>query len=104
MREEGISTFSVDESGWCLDRWAGLESVITPARQLFDRIPAVALLTQDRGFFGDADWKDLMARKIQRLVRVKNSLVRKKVRVLSDGGAFAQWGCLHVELQSVLER
>ncbi len=24
MREQGRSTFSVDESGWCLDRWAGL--------------------------------------------------------------------------------
>ena len=62
----------------------------TLARQLFDRIPADALLTQDRGFFCYADWKDLMARKIQLLVRVKNSLVLKKVRVLSDGSYIAK--------------
>lgn len=32
MREHGCSTFSVDESGWCLDRLAGLQSVVTPER------------------------------------------------------------------------
>ena len=32
MREQGRSTFSVDESGRCLDRLAGWESVITPER------------------------------------------------------------------------
>ena len=32
MREQGSSTYSVDESGWCLHRLAGLESVITPER------------------------------------------------------------------------
>ena len=32
MREQGCSTFSVDESGWCLDRLAGLQSVVTPER------------------------------------------------------------------------
>ena len=38
----------------------------------------------------DQDWKDLMARKIQLLVRVKNSLVLKRVRVLSDGSYVAK--------------
>jgi hypothetical protein len=32
MREHGCSTFSVDESGWFLDRLAGLQSVVTPER------------------------------------------------------------------------
>jgi hypothetical protein len=32
MNEQGCSTFSVDESGWRLDRLAGLQSVITPER------------------------------------------------------------------------
>ena len=32
MREQGSSTFSVDASGWCLDRLAGLQSVVTPER------------------------------------------------------------------------
>ncbi len=62
----------------------------TLARQLYDRIPADALLTQDRGFFSYADWKALMALKIQLLVRVKNSLVLKKVRELSDGSYIAK--------------
>ena len=34
MREQGSSTFSVDESGWCLDRLAGLQSVVTPERSV----------------------------------------------------------------------
>lgn len=32
MCEHGCSTFSVDESGWCMDRLAGLQSVVTPER------------------------------------------------------------------------
>ncbi len=32
MREQGSSTYSVNESGRCLDRLAGWESVITPER------------------------------------------------------------------------
>ena len=62
----------------------------TLARQLFDRIPADALLTEDRGFFCYEDWKVLIARKIQLLVRVKKSLILKRVRGLSDGSYVAK--------------
>lgn len=43
MRGQGSSTLSVDESGRCLDRLAGLESVVTPERirQALDKVGRV---------------------------------------------------------------
>ncbi len=32
MREHGCSTLAVDKSGWCLDRLASLQSVVTEER------------------------------------------------------------------------
>jgi hypothetical protein len=62
----------------------------TLARRLFDQVPADALLTEDRGFFGYEDWKALISRKIQLLVRVKKSLVLQRVRELPDGSYVAK--------------
>ncbi len=62
----------------------------TLARRLFDQIPADALLTEDRGFFCYEDWKTLISRQIQLLVRVKKSLVLKRVRDLPDGSYIAK--------------
>ena len=60
------------------------------ARQLFDRIPADALLTEDRGFFGYEDWKDLDSRGIQRLERLKSNLILKPIPQLADGSCLAK--------------
>lgn len=62
----------------------------TLARQLWDRIPADALLLEDRGFFSDDDWKALDSRGVRLLVRVKNQLVLKPFQQLSDGSYLAK--------------
>jgi hypothetical protein len=60
------------------------------AEQLFEQIPAGALLLEDRGFFSYAAWKQLLARGVQLLVRIKSNLVFKPLRHLSDGSYLAK--------------
>jgi hypothetical protein len=60
------------------------------ARQLWDFIPADALLTEDRGFFKYEDWKELDLRGVKMLVRVKKSMILKAIVKLSDGSFLAK--------------
>ena len=53
--------------------------------RLWDRIPADALLIEDRGFFSYDHWKTLDARGVKLLVRIKDHLVLRPIRRLSDG-------------------
>lgn len=62
----------------------------TLARQLWDRLPPDALLTQDRGFFSFEDWKALILRGIRLLVRIKSQLVLQPLRRLADGSCIAK--------------
>jgi hypothetical protein len=61
----------------------------TLARRLWDRLPPDALLLEDRGFFSYDDWKALHSR-VKLLVRVKNQLVLKRLKTLSDGSYLAK--------------
>lgn len=62
----------------------------TLARQLFDHIPPDALPTEDRGFFGDDDWKDLDSRGIKLNVRLKSNRILVPIRRLSDGSCLVK--------------
>jgi len=53
--------------------------------QLWDALPADALLIEDRGFFSYDHWKTLAERGVKLLVRLKSNLVLKPLRRLSDG-------------------
>jgi hypothetical protein len=59
------------------------------ARTLWDRLPADALLLEDRGFFCYDDWKDLNSR-TKLLARAKNQLVLAPIERLSDGSFLAK--------------
>ena len=62
----------------------------TLARQLWHLIPPDALLMEDRGFFCFDDWKELDSRGIKLFVRVKNQMILKPIRQLSDGSYLAK--------------
>jgi hypothetical protein len=70
-----------------IGRWSDDERSL--ARQLWDHIPADALILKDRGFFSHDDWKDLYLR-CKLLVRVRSSLVFKPIQRLSDGSYLAK--------------
>jgi DDE family transposase/transposase IS4-like protein len=53
--------------------------------RLWDKIPTDALLMEDRGFFSYDHWKTLDTQGVKLLVRIKNHLVLKPIRHLSDG-------------------
>lgn len=61
----------------------------TLARQLWDRLPADALLTEDRGFFSYHAWNALNSR-VKLLVRLKSDLVLVPLRRLADGSSMAR--------------
>src|SRR5438552_15342813 len=67
--------------------WQDSEQAL--AKTLFDQVPADALLLEDRGFFSYPAWKELMARRIALLVRVKSHLVLRPIRRLADGSFLA---------------
>jgi hypothetical protein len=58
--------------------------------QLWDRLPADALLLEDRGFFSYAHWKKLDARGVKLLVRMKNNLILQPIQRLPDGSYLAK--------------
>jgi hypothetical protein len=58
--------------------------------QLWDSIPADALLIEDRGFFSYEHWKTLDARGVKLLVRVKGNMIFKPIKRLSDGSYLAK--------------
>lgn len=57
--------------------------------QLWDKIPADALLIEDRGFFSYEHWKTLHA-PVKLLVRVKGNMVLKPIERLPDGSYLAK--------------
>lgn len=57
--------------------------------QLWDKIPADALLIEDRGFFSYEHWKTLHLRS-KLLVRVKGNMILKPIRRLPDGSYLAK--------------
>jgi hypothetical protein len=59
------------------------------ARTLWDRIPADALIIEDRGFFCYSDWKALHLR-VKLLLRMKSTHVLKPFQKLSDGSYLAK--------------
>lgn len=61
----------------------------TLIRQLWDRIPADALLIRDRGFFSYEDWKTLDSRGIKLLSRVSRDRQLEPFERLSDGSFLA---------------
>lgn len=54
-------------------------------KQLWDKIPADALLLEDRGFFSYQDWKTLDSRGVKLLVRAKSNMILKPIKRLADG-------------------
>lgn len=66
------------------------DSELELARQLWDRIPPDALLLEDRGFFNYDDWKNLDARGVKLLVRVKSNLILEPTQQLADGSYLAK--------------
>lgn len=66
------------------------DSELDLARQLWDRMPADALLLEDRGFFNYADWQSLDARGVKLFVRVKSNLILEPFQQLSDGSYLAK--------------
>ena len=51
---------------------------------VWDKIPADALLMEDRGFFSYNHWKTLDTRGVKLLIRIKSNLVLKPIRRLAD--------------------
>lgn len=76
------------ETAFAVGGWQDSEPVLV--KQLFDHVPADALLLEDRGFFSYAAWKELRARGIALLVRIKKNLVFQPIRHLSDGSFLAK--------------
>ena len=58
--------------------------------QLFDQIPADALLIEDRGFFSYAHWKRLDSHRVKLLLRVKGNLILRSIQRLPDGSYLAK--------------
>lgn len=53
--------------------------------RLWDKIPADALLMEDRGFFNYNHWKTLDTRGVKLLIRIKSNMVFKPIRHRLDG-------------------
>ena len=68
--------------------WQDSESTLV--RDLFERIPADALLIEDRGFFSYDHWKTLHSRGFKLLLRVKNQMVLRPTQRLADGSYLAK--------------
>jgi hypothetical protein len=58
--------------------------------QLWDHIPPESLLLQDRGFFSYEHWKELDARGIKQLLRLKKDLILRPIEKLPDGSFLAK--------------
>jgi hypothetical protein len=58
--------------------------------QLWDRLPADALLIEDRGFFSYEHWKTLNSRGTKLLIRLKKDLILKPIERLQDGSFLAK--------------
>jgi hypothetical protein len=58
--------------------------------QLFDKIPADALLIEDRGFFSYEHWKTLDSEGKKLLLRVKSNMILRPIQRLPDGSYLAK--------------
>ncbi len=58
--------------------------------QLFDKIPADALLIEDRGFFSYEHWKTLDSQGVKLLLRVKSNMILRPTQRLPDGSYLAK--------------
>jgi hypothetical protein len=58
--------------------------------QLFDKIPADALLIEDRGFFSYEHWKTLDSQGVKLLLRVKGNMILRSIQRLPDGSYLAK--------------
>ena len=58
--------------------------------ELWDHVPADALLLEDRGFFSYAHWKKLDAQGTKLLVRLKGNLILRPIERLPDGSFLAK--------------
>jgi Insertion element 4 transposase N-terminal/Transposase DDE domain len=58
--------------------------------QLWDRIPAAALLIEDRGFFSYEHWKRLDSSGVKLLIRVKDNMILRPIERLPDGSYLAK--------------
>jgi hypothetical protein len=57
---------------------------------LFNKIPADALLIEDRGFFSYEHWKTLDSQGVKLLLRVKNNMILRPMQRLPDGSYLAK--------------
>ncbi len=57
---------------------------------LWDKIPADALLIEDRGFFSYDHWKTLDSQGVKLLIRMKSNLILRPIRRLPDGSYLAK--------------
>jgi hypothetical protein len=58
--------------------------------QLWNQIPADALLIEDRGFFSYAHWKTLDCQRVKLLIRGKGNMVLRPIQRLPDGSFVAK--------------
>jgi hypothetical protein len=58
--------------------------------QLFHKIPADALLIEDRGFFSYEHWKTLDSQGTKLLLRVKSNMILRPIQRLPDGSYLAK--------------
>src|SRR5271166_1141589 len=58
--------------------------------QLWDHLPADALLIEDRGFFSYKHWKTLDGRGVKLLIRLKGNLTLRPIQRLPDGSFLAK--------------
>jgi hypothetical protein len=58
--------------------------------QLFAKIPADALLIEDRGFFSYEHWKTLDSQGVKLLLRVKGNMILRPIQRLPDGSYLAK--------------
>jgi hypothetical protein len=58
--------------------------------QLWSKIPADALLIEDRGFFSYHHWKTLDSQGVKLLIRVKSNMILRPIQRLADGSYLAK--------------
>lgn len=76
------------EVAMAIGGWHDSEQALV--KQLWDKIPADALLLEDRGFFSYAGWKTLDSRGVKLLVRIKSNMILRPIKRLADGSYLAQ--------------
>jgi hypothetical protein len=76
------------EVAMAIGGWHDSEQALV--EQLWDKIPADALLLEDRGFFSYADWKRLDSQGKKLLIRAKSNMILTPSKRLPDGSYLAK--------------